>query len=211
MKNIKLVATDLDGTFLKNDRTVSAANIDALHKLGEKQIVRVAATGRNLQKVKEVLQPDLPFDYVVFSSGAGVYNWKKKELIANQNIKVSSAQKLQAHFINRDVNFHAFYPVPDNHKHYYYRGKDDCEEFERYFNFNVAHAEPLKIDDLPKGELCQFLIIIKQNEERFNHLKKDIEALCPEIRVIRASSPITPGYIWIEVFHHSVSKGNGVN
>jgi hydroxymethylpyrimidine pyrophosphatase-like HAD family hydrolase len=46
MKNIKLVATDLDGTFLKNDRTVSAANIDALHKLGEKQIVRVAATGR---------------------------------------------------------------------------------------------------------------------------------------------------------------------
>ena len=32
----------------------------------------------------------------------------------------------------------------------------------------------------------------------------------PEIRVIRASSPITKGYIWLEVFHHSVSKGNGV-
>nr|WP_320021659.1 HAD family hydrolase [uncultured Draconibacterium sp.] len=211
MKNIKLVATDLDGTFLKNDRTVSQANIDALHKLGEKQIVRVAATGRNLQKVKDVLQPDLPFDYVVFSSGAGVYNWQKKKLITNQNIKVSSAQKLLSHFINRDVNFHAFYPVPDNHKHYYYRGKNDCEEFERYFKFNVAYAKPLKTDELPKGELCQFLIIIKEDEERFNRLKADIEALCPEIRVIRASSPITPGYIWIEVFHHSVSKGNGVN
>lgn len=211
MKNIKLVATDLDGTFLRNDRTISEANIEALHKLGEKQIVRVAATGRNLNKVKAVLQSDLPFDYVVFSSGAGVYNWQKKELIASQNVKTSSAKKLLNHFIKCDVNFHAFYPVPENHKHYYYRGKEDCEEFERYFKFNVAHAEPLNTGSLPDGELCQFLIIIKQDEERFQHLKTEIEALCPEIRVIRASSPITPGFIWIEVFHHSVSKGNGVN
>ena len=29
--------------------------------------------------------------------------------------------------------------------------------------------------------------------------------------MIRASSPLTKGYIWIEVFHNSVSKGNGVN
>ena len=56
MKNIKLVATDLDGTFLKDDRTVSAGNIEALRKLGEKNIIRVAATGRDLKKVKEVLR-----------------------------------------------------------------------------------------------------------------------------------------------------------
>ena len=212
MKNIKLVATDLDGTFLKNDRTVSPANIDALHKLGEKQIVRVAATGRNLQKVKDVLQPDLPFRLCGVFVGGRCLQLAKKGTYCQPEYKSFVGKKTAFdHFIHRDVNFHAFYPVPDNHKHYYYRGKDDCEEFERYFNFNVAHAEPLKTDDLPKGELCQFLIIIKQNEERFNQLKKDIEALCPEIRVIRASSPITPGYIWIEVFHHSVSKGNGVN
>ena len=36
MKNIKLVATDLDGTFLKNDRSISVANLEALHQLGEK-------------------------------------------------------------------------------------------------------------------------------------------------------------------------------
>ncbi|WP_347841362.1 HAD family hydrolase [uncultured Draconibacterium sp.] len=211
MKNIRLVATDLDGTFLKNDRTISQSNIDALHRLGEKKIVRVAATGRNLMKVKEVLYPDLPFDYVVFSSGAGVYNWKEKTHMASQNIKKTSAQKLLHYFTSNDINFHAFYPVPENHKHYYYRGANDCEEFERYFKFNAAHAEPLQKTAFPQGELCQFLIIIRQNEERFAFMKSEIEALCPEIRVIRASSPITPGFIWIEVFHHSVSKGNGVN
>ncbi|HYQ58412.1 MAG TPA: HAD-IIB family hydrolase [Draconibacterium sp.] len=211
MKNIKLVATDLDGTFLKNDRTVSEANKAALLRLGEKQIIRVAATGRNLKKVMDVLHPGIPFDYVVFSSGAGIYDWQKKEHIATQNIKESSAKKLLTHFITRDVNFHAFYPVPENHKHYYFRGKENCEEFERYFNYNAAHAQPLNTAHLPDSELCQFLVIIRQDESRFTRLKAEIEALCPEIRVIRASSPITEGYIWIEVFHHSVSKGNGVN
>ena len=59
--------------------------------------------------------------------------------------------------------------------------------------------------------MCQFLVIIPENEVRFAKLKTDIEAVCPEIRVIRASSPITKGYIWIEIFHHSVSKGNGIS
>ena len=79
MKNIKLVATDLDGTFLKNDRTISSNNMEALHKLGDKDIMRVAATGRNLEKVKQVLNNHVPFDFVVFSSGAGVFNWKEKK------------------------------------------------------------------------------------------------------------------------------------
>jgi hydroxymethylpyrimidine pyrophosphatase-like HAD family hydrolase len=52
MKNIRLVATDLDGTFLRNDRTISKRNLDALHQLGDRGILRVAATGRNLRKVR---------------------------------------------------------------------------------------------------------------------------------------------------------------
>jgi Cof subfamily protein (haloacid dehalogenase superfamily) len=211
MKNIKLVATDLDGTFLKDDRTISAQNLEALYKLGEKNIIRVAATGRNLDKVKQVLNNHIPFDYVVFSSGAGVFNWKEQKHICNQNINATSAKKLLTNFIGQNINFHAFYPVPENHKHYYFRGKEVCEEFERYFDFNKADAEELNVTALPETELCQFLVIIREDENQFNRLKTQIESLCPEIRVIRASSPITKGYIWIEVFHKTVSKGNGVN
>ncbi len=211
MKNIKLVATDLDGTFLKNDRTISSNNMKALFKLGDKKIMRVAATGRNLEKVKQVLNKHVPFDFVVFSSGAGIFNWKEKKHIYNQNIKTESVRKLLNYFIQQNINFHAFYPVPQNHKHYYYRGNEKCEEFERYFNFNKADADELNVNNLPKSELCQFLVIIRENQSHFNRLKTEIENLCPEIRVIRASSPITAGYIWIEVFHKSVSKGNGVN
>ena len=210
MKDVKLVATDLDGTFLRNDRSISKANLQALHALGERNIIRVAATGRNLQKVKDVLTSDVPFDYIVFSSGAGVYCWREQKHIFSQNIIQSSARKLLNHFILKKENFHAFFPVPENHKHYYFRGHRECDEFERYFNFNRYFATPLNKALLPESELCQFLVIIREDESHFLQLKSEIEALCPEIRVIRASSPITNGYIWVEVFHKSVSKGNGV-
>ena len=74
LKNIRLVATDLDGTFLKNDRTISPNNLNALHKLGSSKITRVAATGRNLNKVKEVLSADTPFDFIVYSSKTGIFD-----------------------------------------------------------------------------------------------------------------------------------------
>ncbi len=210
MKNIKLVATDLDGTFLKDDRTISSKNRKALYLLGKKKIIRAVATGRNLRKVKEVLKEDVPFDYIVFSSGAGVYDWNLKKHIFNQNITKHSAQKLIRYFVDRKLSFHAFLPVPDNHKHWYFRGEKRCDEFERYFSFNNSFATELNLSKLPDTELCQFLVIIPEEREKFEEMKSGIEAVCPEIHVIRTSSPITAGFIWIEIFHESVSKGNGI-
>jgi Cof subfamily protein (haloacid dehalogenase superfamily) len=210
MKNIKLIATDLDGTFLKNDQTISIKNLEALHNLGDAEIVRVAATGRNLHKAEQVLNKHIPFDFIVFSSGAGVFDWKNKKHIYNKNIEKKSSKKLINYFIEKKLNFHAFFPVPENHKHWYFRGENYCEEFERYFQFNNAFASEIKTDKIPDTNLCQFLLIIPEDKKEFEKLKNKIEAITPEIRVIRTSSPITKGYIWIEIFQKSVSKGNGV-
>ncbi len=210
LKNIRLVATDLDGTFLKSDHTISPKNLEALLRLGNKNITRVAATGRNLRKVQEVLTEDIPFDFIVYSSGAGIFDWKNKRQVYIQNIGKNSVRKLIDTFIGRNLNFHAFFPAPENHLHWYYRGGEQCEEFERYFTFNNSFATVLIPDTFPETELCQLLVIIPEVENEFQQLKSEIEAVCPEIRVIRSSSPITKGYIWIEIFHHSVSKGNGV-
>jgi len=210
LKNTRLVATDLDGTFLKNDHSISPKNLEALYLLGEKKIIRVAATGRNLKKVHDVLTPETPFDFIVYSSGAGVFDWKNQQHIYSRNITKQSVQKLLHFFIAVKLNFHAFFPTPENHRHWYFRGENPCEEFERYFIYNQAFAFELDKNNLPETEMCQFLLIIPENEARFAKLKSDIEAVCPEIRVIRASSPIAKGFIWTEVFHHSVSKGNGI-
>lgn len=209
-KNIRLVATDLDGTFLKNDKTISPKNMEALHLLGDRNIIRVAATGRNIKKVQDVIDSEIPFDFVVYSSGAGIFDWQNQQHIYSRNITKNSVQKLLRFLIRRKLNFHAFFPTPENHQHWYFRGENPCEEFERYFSYNRSFACELDLNNLPETEMCQFLLIIPENEERYSVLKMEIEKVCNEIRVIRASSPITKGYIWAEVFHHSVSKGNGI-
>ncbi|WP_175550048.1 HAD-IIB family hydrolase [Mariniphaga anaerophila] len=211
MKNIKLVATDLDGTFLKNDRSISQGNLEALQLLGKMDVVRVVATGRNLRKVMEVIPEEVPFDYIVYSSGAGIYNWKQKKHIYHKNISCESSNLLADYFRKRDYNFYAFNEAPENHRLWYHKGGQDCEEFERYFSFHNSFAEKLTSDSRFKKGLCQFMLIIPEDEEKYENLKNEIERQSDEIRVIRSSSPVTKGYIWAEVFNREVSKGHGVN
>ncbi|HNX54171.1 MAG TPA: HAD hydrolase family protein [Prolixibacteraceae bacterium] len=207
---IKLVATDLDGTFLRNDKSISPENLNMLRSLGEKGIFRVIATGRNLEKTMAVIPAETPFDYVVFSSGAGVYDHQKNELLYSQNISEEVVQKLSDYLVECDLNFHLFKPVPNNHNCWYHRGSVQCSEFENYFNYLQSHTEPLPTNRPINSDACQFLVVFPNKLERFLSLKENIENQFPEVKVVRTSSPLETGYIWMEIFHRSVSKGNGV-
>jgi len=209
-KKLKLVATDLDGTFLKNDKSISKENLDALLSLGEKGILRVVATGRNLQKTQEVIANHVPFDYIVFSSGAGVYDWKNEKLLFYQNLNKLVVQQLSDYLVARDLNFHLFKPVPENFKCWYFRGNIHCSEFERYFDYHQSYSEELLVNQNLDSEACQFLVVFPNDPDRFHKIKDDIQKHFPDVKVVRTSSPLETDYIWMEIFHHSVSKGNGV-
>lgn len=207
---VKLVATDLDGTFLKNDKTISKRNLDSLHLMGEKGIVRVAATGRNLEKTREVISPDIPFDYIVFSSGAGIYNWKAEELLFSRNIPEQTVNEIANYLVKHERSFHLFKPVPDNHFCWYFRSNNACPEFERYFEYHNSFSEAFPIGSKIHSNACQFLVIMPENPILFEQLKNDICKAFPSIKIVRASSPLHTPYIWMEIFHEEVSKGNGV-
>ena len=51
---IKMVVTDLDGTLLRDDKSIGYTDRNAFEKLGEK-IIRVAATGRSLYSISKVI------------------------------------------------------------------------------------------------------------------------------------------------------------
>lgn len=210
MNNIRLIATDLDGTFLKNDKSISPSNLETLRWLGETGIVRVAATGRNMMKVREVIPEHVPFDFVVYSSGSGVYDFRENRHIETTSIPAVTANLLIRFFLSEDLNFHAFYPAPDNHLHWVHRGSKFCEEFERYHQHHFKYAEPLPAEGIIPSGLSQFLLVFPGDEQTFFRMKERIEAITDDIRIIRATSPLETGYIWMEIFHRSVSKGNGV-
>lgn len=206
---LKLVATDLDGTFLRNDKSISKENLAILEELGERGILRVVATGRNLKKVREVIAGHIPFDYIVFSSGAGVYDCHNQKLLYYQNLSKDTVQQLSDFLVEKDLNFHLFKAVPENYKCWYYRGSVACNEFEAYFDFHQSHSEPLPIDQIDE-EACQFLVVFPNDIDRFRMLQAEILQKFAEVKLIRVSSPLETGYIWMEIFHPAVSKGNGV-
>lgn len=210
MKEVKLVATDLDGTFLRDDKSICTEDLQMLQKLGDQKIVRVAATGRNLEKVREVIPAHVPFDYIAFSSGAGIYDWKNNQLIYRKNLNVDTANSIVRKLLSRDVSFHVFRQVPHNYRCWYYKGADDCEEFERYSDFHQSVSELLPKSNKLEEDVCQFLVIFPSNPDLFHQFKDELEASFKGIRVVRASSPLGTGYIWMEIFHEDVSKANAV-
>ncbi|RKD90492.1 HAD family hydrolase [Mangrovibacterium diazotrophicum] len=208
-KKIGLVATDLDGTLLRRDHTISKEDWEMLEFLGEHDIIRVVATGRNFRKVKEVIPDHAPFDYVAFSSGAGIYDCRTNELLYKQNIPQDTVNTIVAQLMDKRLNFYLFRGIPENSYCWYYRGETICAEFERYYANHHEYASLLpdsgKLDD----DACQFLVIFETTAE-YLQLKHELEEHFDDIKVLRATSPLETGYVWMEIFHKEVSKGNAI-
>ena len=79
--DIKLIAFDLDGTFLDDNKAIPPENLEALKYAAERGIHIVPATGRLFIGVPECIK-ELPFiRYYVIANGAQVYDaWEDKAI-----------------------------------------------------------------------------------------------------------------------------------
>ena len=74
MKQIKLIAFDLDGTLLKDNKDLTPRTLEALKRAAEAKIQLVPTTGRLYDGVPEEIRT-LPFiRYVIGANGALVYD-----------------------------------------------------------------------------------------------------------------------------------------
>ena len=79
--NIQMVVSDLDGTLRRSDGTFGSEDLTALRRAGDAGVVRVCATGRTLYSCRQALSPEFPIDYLVFSSGAGIVDWRAQTML----------------------------------------------------------------------------------------------------------------------------------
>lgn len=89
--NCKLIAFDLDGTFLTNDKIIPQKNIDALCAAAERGIHIVPATGRIHSGVPEAVRA-LPFiRYYICINGAYVYDAAEDRTIYSADVPLDIA------------------------------------------------------------------------------------------------------------------------
>lgn len=100
---IKLIVTDLDGTFLNaNHVTIPQENIDAFKRAHEMGIKVAIASGRT-KILTDYLVEQLPFlDYLITSNGAITYDMKTGETVCSTLI--SNHQSVEIFNILKDYN-----------------------------------------------------------------------------------------------------------
>lgn len=90
----KLIAIDMDGTFLSDDKEISKENIKAVQKAMDMGVEVVISTGRSgvaLKKFFTDLKLDTPF---IVYNGAGVKKLDKEEYITRTDLDYSIAEEL---------------------------------------------------------------------------------------------------------------------
>ena len=92
--NVKLIAFDLDGTLLDDDKHLPPENLTALQAAHAQGIFLVPATGRILKALpEELLAPGL-FRYFIFANGALVYDLQEQRALYRARIEPELAVRL---------------------------------------------------------------------------------------------------------------------
>ncbi len=203
---IKILFSDLDGTLLTNDKKIGSRDVETLKELGKLGIVRVFATGRTFFNSMQVLNDDTPFDFLIFSSGAGIYDWKNKTMLFRSIIPKKTVEKMSQKLIEFRKNFSVHRAIPHNQKYQYFLSyNDELSDFNYRNKLNADICSPLT-NAKDMYDATQMLIITMDLSDL-----QLISSTFPNMKTIRASSPIDGKSIWIEIFNPDVSKAKGAN
>ncbi|GAB6167831.1 sugar-phosphatase [Clostridium carnis] len=108
----KLVAIDMDGTLLREDKSVSERTKKAIQAAKDKGVTVVLATGRPIEGVLRYLE-ELNMlgeeDYVLSYNGSLVQKTKTKEIVSKVTLKGSDLHYLKDLSDKLGVNIHAFW------------------------------------------------------------------------------------------------------
>lgn len=205
--NIKMVVTDLDGTLFDNNTKVSNTDLNTLKELGEKGIIRVAATGRSLYSAKQALSNNFPIDYLVFSTGSGIMDWSDKKMLYEYRLPGKDVEYISNKLIERKINFSIHPPIPDTHCFLYYLSGTDGSDIIELIKLYKDYVSEINLKEIKYTDATQIRAVLPYDVDNFEQVSK----LFGHLKVIRATSPINPAYIWLEVFSAGVSKGNGLS
>ena len=86
MSKVLLVAFDLDGTFLDDNKEIPEANKKALERMREQGIYAVPCTGRLFRAIPEPIREHPAIRYAITENGAGIYDKAIGKPIYNSGI-----------------------------------------------------------------------------------------------------------------------------
>ncbi len=202
--------TDFDGTLLTDDKEIGDRDLKTLAQLKAAGITTVIATGRSLYSFNRALETmglepsDLPLDYLIFSTGAGILSWPGKKLIRSQAIPREGIKQIIVCFDKHGFDYMIHKAVPETSYFLYKFTSGDNADFSHRMEMYSGFGTPLGQAGMVYESATEVLAIVPRglNFEQVDALREELR----EFSVIPATSPLDHRSCWIEVFAGQVSK-----
>lgn len=209
-KEIKLIAFDLDGTFLDDDKKIPERNIAAVKAAAERGIICLPATGRLARGIPKRIFELPGTRYIITSNGAALYDLETKRVLYRAVLEYQTALRLCDYMQERAITY-TFLQFERG-----YMNRKMHAHVPEYFS-NPAMAEYMQrvyrpVDDL-RGlmekraqPLEKMLMFFKPDEqERRAEQLELLPRLFPELKI---SSSISNN---IEINAHNADKGQAIS
>jgi Cof subfamily protein (haloacid dehalogenase superfamily) len=199
-----LFVCDFDGTLLRSDRSFSDTDLNALTQLGELGIIRAVATGRSIYSISNVSISDLPVDFILFSSGAGICHHPGGHIIRKVSLEPHEVNLAIRILQANNLDFMVHHPIPDNHFFSYFESTPDNPDFKNRIALYHQFAKPLQKTVDGFGNATQLIAILPQADNRT--VIATLKNALPGFNIIQTTSPLDGQSTWIEIFPETVSK-----
>ena len=108
MKDIKLVALDLDGTLFDNSSRISKRNLTAIRSITDKGIHVVISTGRPFEGIPFDQIKGTGINYAITANGSGIYEISTGKCLYENAMDEELVTPILNFLLTRDIHMDAF-------------------------------------------------------------------------------------------------------
>ena len=108
MKDIKLVALDLDGTLFDNSSHISERNLTAIRSITDKGIHVVISTGRPFEGIPFDQIKGTGINYAITANGSGIYEISTEKCLYENAMDEELVTPILNFLLTRDIHMDAF-------------------------------------------------------------------------------------------------------
>lgn len=205
----RLLALDIDGTLINDERRVTDATIEAVQRATDAGVFVTLCTGRSISTAAVVAR-QLPLNVpLILNGGALIYDDRRRRTLYLRNLPAAAAMDAVHRF--RDLACHpiVYAPLPESQYFYYDDYDPQNISFERYVQKNEGRAQ--KVNDV--AGLLQHdaaMVAVSDRVARIQSLTPAIRRQLPHTTVTLEISPNDQGYCHVTVTPQGVSKGSGL-
>ncbi len=211
---IKMIVMDLDGTLLKDDKTIDDVTREYLIRAQKQGIVIVIATGRDKGAIDFVYEPlqleHFGNNYVAGVNGQIIYSFKKKEYKVDDVLSGDDAKVVMQ--LAKEMNFEAISCCGYDHYDFSTYRWRMMKKVRRFFlgkpmdyGMNQGKRNFIEIHN-PHHEIHQDVnkMVLIQSPKYFKKYLHQIKSRLSAYDILKV------GDSWIEVMPKGVSKGKAV-